>query len=72
MLIELVDWNNTKVYAHYNFFSIGDESEGYLLKVLGEYSGTAGDSFIYHAGSRFSTKDKDQDEISDSCATLYG
>lgn len=47
--------------------------EGYPMKVLGAYNGTAGDSFMYHAGSKFSTKDMDQDSWPEgSCAQAHG
>lgn len=73
LLVELVDWDNKTVYAHYSMFSISDENEGYSLKVLGGYNGTAGDSLKFSAGSKFSTKDKEQDGWSDdNCATYYG
>lgn len=62
-----------KTYADYATFSIGSEVEGYPLKVLGNYTGTAGDSLSYHAGSRFSTKDIDQDSWHEgSCAQAHG
>ncbi|XP_076272694.1 ficolin-3-like isoform X2 [Rhynchophorus ferrugineus] len=73
LLIELVDNTKIRTFAHYSFFSIGSEEEGYALKVLGGYQGTAGDSFIYHAGSKFSTKDKDQDSwLEGNCAQSHG
>lgn len=73
MLIELEDFNLQKAYAHYGAFSVGSEVEGYPLKVLGGYNGVAGDSLIYHAGSRFSTKDMDQDSWPEgSCAQAHG
>ncbi|KAJ3664115.1 hypothetical protein Zmor_008308 [Zophobas morio] len=68
MLVELEDWESKKVYALYNSFSIGGEEEGYALKLLEGYQGDAGDSFIYHAGSKFSTFDKDQDVCGCNCA----
>lgn len=72
LLIELTDDTETK-YAHYSAFSIGSELEGFALKVLGGYEGDAGDSLIYHAGSRFSTKDMDQDSwLEGSCAQSHG
>ncbi|KAG5866657.1 Angiopoietin-related protein 1, partial [Gonioctena quinquepunctata] len=72
LLIELVDVNNEKAYAHYAAFGVGSEVEGYALKVLGGYSGDAGDSLKYHAGRRFSTKDLDQDGwIEGNCAQAH-
>ena len=49
---------------------IGDVSTEYVLTV-GGYSGTAGDSFGYHSGMKFSTKDNDNDVRNDNCATRY-
>ncbi|XP_018564022.1 angiopoietin-related protein 7-like [Anoplophora glabripennis] len=72
LLVELVDADGDKAYAHYAAFSIGSEQEGYALKVLGGYNGDAGDSLIYHAGSRFSTKDFDQDSwVEGNCAQAH-
>lgn len=62
-----------KAYAYYSEFSVGSEMEGYSLKVLSGYNGTAGDSLRYHAGSKFSTQDVDQDLWSEgSCAQAHG
>ncbi|CAH0546074.1 unnamed protein product [Brassicogethes aeneus] len=73
LLVELVDANDEKAHAHYSAFSVGSEVEGYSLKVLSGYTGDAGDSLTYHAGSRFSTKDMDQDGWSDgNCASSHG
>ncbi|XP_050301657.1 fibrinogen C domain-containing protein 1-like isoform X2 [Anthonomus grandis grandis] len=73
LLIQLVDVNNVKTYAHYSHFSLGSEEEGYPLKVLGGYTGTAGDSLSYHAGSRFSAKDRDEDSWNEGhCAQAHG
>lgn len=72
LIIELVDQTDMKVSAHYDAFSIGSASQGYPLKVLGKYTGDAGDSLSYHAGSKFSTKDHDVDTWSDgSCALSH-
>lgn len=61
-----------KKYARYSAFSIGSEAEGYSLKVLAGYEGDAGNSLIYHAGSRFSTKDLDLDNWPEgSCAQTH-
>lgn len=73
MLIQLIDSDLKEVSAYYSAFSVGDEQEGYALKVLGNYSGNAGDSLIYHAGSKFSTKDMDQDGWPEgNCAQAHG
>ncbi|KFB45832.1 AGAP004917-PA-like protein [Anopheles sinensis] len=62
LLIVLEDFNGTIKYALYDDFKIGSEDENYVLKKLGEYSGTAGVSFNYHVGTQFSTYDRDNDE----------
>lgn len=72
MFIQLVDHTSTGKYAHYGAFTIGSEMEGYSLKLLSSYDGDAGDSLSYHAGSRFSTKDMDQDSWDEgSCARSH-
>lgn len=53
--IEMENFKGEKVVAKYAEFYISDESSGYALKMLGEYSGDAGDSLSYHAGMKFST-----------------
>jgi len=35
------------------------------------FSGTAGDSFSYHNGKPFSTRDQDNDDTDGNCAKLY-
>lgn len=73
LAVELMDVNNARTHAIYDLFSIGSEQEGYALKVLGSYTGSAGDSMSYHAGSKFSTKDRDQDGWSEgNCAQSHG
>ncbi|KAH8291415.1 hypothetical protein KR054_011380, partial [Drosophila jambulina] len=53
--------NGVEKFAKYDEFSIGNKSENYQLKVLGSYSGTAGDSLTFHKGQAFSTFDRDND-----------
>lgn len=73
LLVELTDVDLQTKYAHYSAFSVGPETEGFPLKVLGGYEGDAGDSLSYHAGSRFSTKDVDHDGWNaGSCAQSHG
>uniref|UniRef100_A0A182W260 Fibrinogen C-terminal domain-containing protein n=1 Tax=Anopheles minimus TaxID=112268 RepID=A0A182W260_9DIPT len=68
LLIVLEDFGGVIAYAHYDDFKIGNESEKYVLKSIGHYSGTAGDSFVYHKGCSFSTYDQDNDESTHHCA----
>lgn len=65
--VDLEDWDRNKVYAEYESFSVGNESDEYRIK-FGSYSGTAGDSLTYHNNMAFSTKDRDNDEYSGHCA----
>mgnify|MGYP005984087179 FL=1 len=59
--MELVDSDNKETYANYKQFSVAGELEGYALKTVGGFSGTAENGLRYHAGMKFTTKDKDQD-----------
>uniref|UniRef100_A0A1I8P7R2 Fibrinogen C-terminal domain-containing protein n=1 Tax=Stomoxys calcitrans TaxID=35570 RepID=A0A1I8P7R2_STOCA len=73
LLIVLKDFNNEMRHARYDQFVIGSEQEGYELKVLGKYHGTAGDALTYHNGGKFSTKDQDNDDHKEiSCASKFG
>ncbi|XP_066154859.1 microfibril-associated glycoprotein 4-like [Euwallacea fornicatus] len=73
LLVQLIDNNNARTFARYTLFSLGSEEEGYNLKVLGGFEGNAGDSLSYHAGSKFSTKDRDLDTwFEGSCAQAHG
>lgn len=67
-----MDRDGVSAYAHYVVFEIGPEPEGYPLKSLKGFSGDAGNSLEAHLGSKFSTKDFDQDESASNCAELYG
>ncbi|XP_052895289.1 ryncolin-2-like [Anopheles moucheti] len=71
LVVLLEDFDGGKVYAKYDLFEIGDESEKYVLKKLGVYSGTAGDSFSGAKGMKFSTIDADNDTWENQCAVKY-
>ncbi|XP_017593612.1 fibrinogen-like protein 1-like protein isoform X2 [Corvus hawaiiensis] len=71
------DASNNMKFADYNLFSLGDESQGYQLR-LGAHSGTAEDAMAskgtttMHDNMKFSAKDRDQDTSSGNCATSSG
>ncbi|XP_061386663.1 ficolin-2-like [Musca vetustissima] len=71
LLIVMEDWENDRRFARYDEFIIGTEAEKYVLKVLGKYSGSAGDGLSFARGMKFSTKDHDNDESSSNCAVKY-
>ena len=55
---DLEDVDGNKVFAEYKVFYVDGENENYRVHVQ-SYTGTAGDSFSYHNGMQFSTKDRD-------------
>ncbi|XP_078661438.1 fibrinogen C domain-containing protein 1-like, partial [Branchiostoma floridae x Branchiostoma belcheri] len=68
--VDMEDVEGETRYAAYDTFVISPESQNYKLEI-GTYSGTAGESLKYHDGKPFSTKDRDNDEYSSSCAQKY-
>ncbi|XP_028406457.1 ryncolin-1-like [Dendronephthya gigantea] len=68
--IDMEDTSTNKKYAEYGFFAVANESQKYQLS-LGTYSGTAGNSFSYHNGMAFSTKDSDNDKYNANCAVQF-
>uniref|UniRef100_A0A182W262 Fibrinogen C-terminal domain-containing protein n=1 Tax=Anopheles minimus TaxID=112268 RepID=A0A182W262_9DIPT len=71
LLIVLEDFDGVIAYAHYEDFKIGDESEKYVIKSVGRYTGTAGDSFSAHKDEEFSTYDQDHDKHAAHCAQSF-
>ncbi|XP_035917491.1 microfibril-associated glycoprotein 4-like [Anopheles stephensi] len=71
LLVVMENIQGTTVYAHYSMFGIGTLAERYAIKVIGKYSGTAGDSLTFHIGAKFTTHDQDNDSHASNCATLY-
>jgi len=72
LYIHLKSFENETRYARYDHFQIGDESESYKLKSLGNYSGNAeNDSMSYHLGMKFSTFDQDNDNSDSNCAAEW-
>ncbi|XP_037815563.1 ficolin-1-like [Lucilia sericata] len=73
LIVYIENFEGIAKYARYSDFVIGNASEKYELKTLGEYSGTAGDSMSNQFGCYFTTYDNDND-MNDSlnCAKTYG
>lgn len=70
-LMIILEDDNVKTNAKYSNFVVGSESEQYVLKHLGAYSGDAGNSLQGHLGMKFSTKDRDNDVYDGNCAEAY-
>lgn len=61
LYIQLIDQSNEIRFARYDNFVVESEEEGYKLSSVGQYSGNSEDSLSAHVGSKFSTKDRDND-----------
>ena len=70
LLVQLADFDGERRTAGYQQFRVASEADGYRLSVA-NYSGDAGDSFSYHNGKKFTTKDRDHDDRSDNCAVTF-
>ncbi|XP_019495272.1 PREDICTED: ficolin-1-like [Hipposideros armiger] len=69
--VDLVDFEGNRQFAKFTSFKMAGEAEKYKL-VLGAFvGGNAGDSLTTHRNKFFSTKDRDHDQSSHSCAELY-
>ncbi|XP_038109184.1 microfibril-associated glycoprotein 4-like isoform X1 [Culex quinquefasciatus] len=70
----LEDWDGVRAVARYSNFLVAGPEEGYMLRNLGNFSGSAGDSLTnYDLGMKFSTFDNDNDLYGGNCAVLmYG
>ncbi|KAK3732621.1 hypothetical protein QZH41_008257, partial [Actinostola sp. cb2023] len=68
--VDLEDFEGNTRYAEYDSFNVADEADNYRL-TIGQYSGNGGDSLNFHNNMQFSTKDRDNDAISYSCAVVY-
>jgi len=72
LYIYLRSFENKSRFARYDHFQIGDESESFKIKSVGNYSGTAGDSLSQHLNMKFSTTDHDNDTSKFNCASEWG
>ncbi|XP_005175410.2 ficolin-2 [Musca domestica] len=71
LLVVMREWGGDMVHAHYDLFRVGSEEEKYAIKVVGNYSGDAGDGMEYHLGMPFSTYDQDNDDSTRNCASYF-
>lgn len=79
MRVDLADWEGNTAFAKYDRFSVGNEDSVYTLSVSGYLSSsTSGDSLTLndgtgpHNGQRFSTPDRDNDQLSaNHCAVQF-
>ncbi|XP_034308364.2 ryncolin-1-like [Magallana gigas] len=71
--IDLKKFDDDKGHVQYSTFKVGSKSDKYLLTV-GGFKGSLGmkDSFSYHNGMKFSTKDRDNDKAGANCAAANG
>ncbi|XP_030554638.1 fibrinogen-like protein 1 [Drosophila novamexicana] len=69
LYIYLENFENEIRFARYDNFSIASEEDAYQLKVLGKYSGDAGDALMLNRNMKFTTFDRDNDKRDfDNCA----
>ena len=73
--VDMSDFEGHYKNAHYRYFSVGDSTTNYKLRVGGYMAGppaAAGDSLGHHNGMQFSTHDRDNDRHSGggNCAVI--
>ncbi|XP_019624489.1 PREDICTED: ficolin-1-like [Branchiostoma belcheri] len=68
--VDMEDVEGNMAYAAFDTFAISPQSQNYKL-LVGNYSGTAGDSLTYHDGKPFSTKDRKNEDYHASCAQRF-
>ncbi|XP_038111728.1 ficolin-1 [Culex quinquefasciatus] len=68
------DWDGIRAVAKYSDFLVAGPKEKYLLRSLGAFSGSAGDSLTeIHLGKNFTTFDQKNDPSAVNCAVeRYG
>jgi len=70
LLITLDDWDGNSIQYTVNNYKISNEANKFKM----DYSTMSPDSYSwsYHKGSKFSTKDQDNDNYGDNCAERHG
>ena len=71
--IDFTFTNGTKSYVSYNNFAVGSANSQYQLSISG-FTGITSDPFSIHSlnGTKFSTKDRDNDQHGVHCASFNG
>ncbi|KAK2167036.1 hypothetical protein LSH36_32g05073 [Paralvinella palmiformis] len=70
--VDLEGYDGQVLFAVYNRFSIGPETDSYIIHVTGYWSNsTAGNSLGYHDGMMFSTISRDNDRDPGNCSEHY-
>jgi hypothetical protein len=64
------DASPTHAYVQHHTFRVDDENSNFRLNVNG-FSGNCSDSLSYHDGNMFSTKDRDNDVLSENCSQKF-
>uniref|UniRef100_A0A1W7R8S3 Putative ficolin n=1 Tax=Aedes albopictus TaxID=7160 RepID=A0A1W7R8S3_AEDAL len=72
LLVEIEDYDGNYGFSSYNRFQIGNETEKYVLKTLGDYYGSMNGSMRTHEGQMFTTRDSDNDKFNGNCAQEEG
>ncbi|KAH3728885.1 ficolin-1-like [Dreissena polymorpha] len=68
--VDMEDFEGNKAFAKYSFFEVLPEFYSYAIRIDG-FNGSAGNSLKYHNDHGFSTKDRDNDGSSGSCAHYW-
>ncbi|XP_077140726.1 ficolin-1-B-like isoform X1 [Ranitomeya variabilis] len=69
--VDFTDFSNNHTFALYRDFSISSEEQNYTLSSVQFLEGSAGDSLAHHRNNKFSTKDRDNDNVKHNCAQSY-
>lgn len=70
LLITMQDFTNHTGYAKYANFKIGNKESKFKM-TISSYTGNVGDSLSSHNGKNFTTKDQDNDQSGNNCASMF-
>ncbi|XP_040264661.1 ficolin-2-like [Bufo bufo] len=69
--VDLTDFENDSTFGTYASFALSGEDDNYNLNIGAFTGGSSGDALSPHNNRPFTTKDRDNDEVSDNCAVVY-